>query len=177
MYAVSAAAVFTGLREEGGLALAEAMLCGAPVIVLGNGGRGRSRRPGTDATRVALIEPSGPNETARRMGEAMSMFSRTPPTASTPLLDQAAAKRVLRAVFEQVWGQRRCGTRLRPMCTTWTAVSSHQSLGIVAERDGRGRVASVTVVVPTRNRSAFLTPDTAQRAAPAWPSDASHRGR
>src|SRR5207244_975293 len=30
----SAAVVFTGMREEGGLALAEAMLSGAPVIVL-----------------------------------------------------------------------------------------------------------------------------------------------
>ena len=100
----SAAVVFTGLREEGGLALAEAMLSGAPVIVLGNGGARTIAAAGTDATRVALIEPSGPNETARRMAEAMTMFSRTPPTTSTPLLDQAAAKRVLRAVFEQACG-------------------------------------------------------------------------
>jgi glycosyltransferase involved in cell wall biosynthesis len=97
----SAAAVFTGLREEGGLALAEAMLCGVPVIVLGNGGARTIAASGTDATRVALIEPGRPNETARRMGEAMTAFSQTAPTASTPLLDQAAAKRVLRAAFEQ----------------------------------------------------------------------------
>ena len=31
-------AVFTGLREEGGLALAEAMVLGTPVVVLENGG-------------------------------------------------------------------------------------------------------------------------------------------
>jgi glycosyltransferase involved in cell wall biosynthesis len=64
----SAAVVFTGLREEGGLALAEAMLCGAPVMVLGNGGARTIAAAGTDATRVALIEPSGPNETARTDG-------------------------------------------------------------------------------------------------------------
>ncbi len=34
----TAAAVFTGLREEGGLALAESMLRGVPAIVLGHGG-------------------------------------------------------------------------------------------------------------------------------------------
>jgi glycosyltransferase involved in cell wall biosynthesis len=99
----AAAAVFTGLREEGGIALAEAMICGAPVIVLGNGGARTLAAAATDPRRVALIEPGGPNDTARRMGEAMMRFSRNPSVASSPLLDRTAAEQVLRMVFNQAW--------------------------------------------------------------------------
>ncbi|GJG86375.1 hypothetical protein tb265_15560 [Gemmatimonadetes bacterium T265] len=91
----AAAALFTGMREEGGLALAEAMLRGAPVIVLANGGARTIAAANTDASRVALVPPGRPRETARRLAAAMTHFSRTPPTATGPTLDQAAAVRQL----------------------------------------------------------------------------------
>jgi glycosyltransferase involved in cell wall biosynthesis len=98
----AAAVVFTGLREEGGVALAEAMLSGAPVIVLANGGARTIAAAGTDGRRVALIEPGG-REPAEQIGKAMTQFSRTPHSATDPLLDQRAARRALRAAFGRVW--------------------------------------------------------------------------
>lgn len=97
----AAAAVFTGLREEGGLALAEAMLSGTPIIVLANGGARTIAAAATDPSRVALIEPGSVAATARRMGDAMTYFSRQRAGAGGPLIDQAAARAALRAAFEQ----------------------------------------------------------------------------
>ncbi|HEX6536107.1 MAG TPA: glycosyltransferase [Gemmatimonadaceae bacterium] len=97
----AAAAVFTGLREEGGIALAEAMLCGTPVIVLANGGARTIAASATDPSRVALIEPGSVVATVRRMGDAMTHFSRRRTDAAGPLLDQSAARAALRAAFEQ----------------------------------------------------------------------------
>jgi glycosyltransferase involved in cell wall biosynthesis len=87
-----AAAVFVGLREEGGIALAEAMLLGVPVIVLGNGGARTVAEATTDPSRVALVPPGSATETARRLGEAMTLFSKTCPDG-VPLLDHHAARR------------------------------------------------------------------------------------
>lgn len=91
LLAESAAAVFTGLREEGGVALAEAMLCGTPVIVLANGGARTIAACATDPGRAILVQPGGAEETARRMAEAMMRSSKTPRQARGPLLDQEAA--------------------------------------------------------------------------------------
>lgn len=101
MLAGAAAAVYTGLREEGGLALAEAMLCGTPVIVLANGGAATIARAATDPARVALIEPADVDTTARRIGAAMARFSRQPQNSTEPLLDRAAAVRQLREAFDE----------------------------------------------------------------------------
>ena len=95
----AAAAVFTGLREEGGIALAEAMLCGVPVIVLANGGAATIARAATDPSRVALIQPGALSVTAHRLGAAMTQFVRVPELRRDPLLDQAAARLELRAAF------------------------------------------------------------------------------
>lgn len=100
----AAAALFTGLREEGGLALAEAMMCGAPVIVLANGGAGTVAAAGTDPTRVALVAPGGVVETTRRLGEAMTRFVRTPPAAGGSTLDDEQARRALRGAFDAALG-------------------------------------------------------------------------
>ena len=97
--------VFTGLREEGGLALAEAMLAGAPIVVLAHGGAKIIAESSTDPARVALIEPGDVASTARRMGEAMTRFTRTPPRRREPLLESTAARAVLRDVL-----RRACGT-------------------------------------------------------------------
>jgi hypothetical protein len=93
--------VFTGLREEGGIALAEALLLGVPVIVLANGGAETIAAAATDRDRVALIPPGSIEATARRIGEAMDRFSRAEGTSNTPLLDQDRWKAQLRHVFEQ----------------------------------------------------------------------------
>lgn len=97
----AAAAVFTGLREEGGLALAEAMLCGVPVIVLANGGAQTIAAGATDPSRVALIQPGTIAATVRRLADAMTRFSRQPSRASGPTLDQERARELLRDAFAE----------------------------------------------------------------------------
>jgi glycosyltransferase involved in cell wall biosynthesis len=69
-----AGAVFTGLREEGGTALAEAMRGGVPVVVLGHGGARALAEANTDPDRVSLVEPSTPAETAQRIADAMTDY-------------------------------------------------------------------------------------------------------
>ncbi|MCX8099609.1 MAG: glycosyltransferase [Geminicoccaceae bacterium] len=84
--------VFTGLNEDGGCALCEAMLLGAPVVVLAHSGPAEIvARWGLDPSRVALVEPAGPQPTAAALGEALSRFLVRPPSATDPYLDQAGA--------------------------------------------------------------------------------------
>jgi glycosyltransferase involved in cell wall biosynthesis len=88
----AAAVVFTGLREEGGCALSEAMLVGAPVIVLGHGGARLIAETNTDPNRVKIIDPAGRTETAKRIGAAMTLFSGNPLQAKGSYLDQASVE-------------------------------------------------------------------------------------
>jgi glycosyltransferase involved in cell wall biosynthesis len=99
----AAGVVFTGLREEGGCALSEAMLVGAPVIVLGHGGARLIAETNTDPTRVKIVQPAGPTETARKIGAAMAAFSANPSRAKGSYLDQASVERALnRAVLDAI---------------------------------------------------------------------------
>lgn len=91
-----AAVVFTGLREEGGLALAETMLDGVPMIVLANGGARTLASSATCPKRVVLIQPSTVKETAKRFAAAMNEFCKKPSTSSGPTLDQDAVREQLR---------------------------------------------------------------------------------
>jgi glycosyltransferase involved in cell wall biosynthesis len=88
-------ALFTGLREEGGLALAEAMLLGTPVVVLANGGAAAIARASTDPERVSLIAPKRSSATAKAMAAAierqMEQERTRPAGARRPLIDRAAA--------------------------------------------------------------------------------------
>jgi len=93
----AAAVVFPGLREEGGVALAEAMYAGVPVIVLSHGGARTVASGALDPSRVALIPPSSTEEVARAMGEAMRRFCHTPPTGTGPNLDQRYYRQALEA--------------------------------------------------------------------------------
>lgn len=95
LLAESAAAVFTGLREEGGMALAEAMLIGTPVIVLANGGARTIAETTTDPKRVMLIQPGSVSETAQRIGMAMTHFSRNLTSSTGPTIDQSFAQSFL----------------------------------------------------------------------------------
>jgi glycosyltransferase involved in cell wall biosynthesis len=83
----AAGLIFTGLREEGGLALAEAMYQGLPVVVLAHGGAGLIAHQTTDPRRVRAVEPTGRRQTARRLGRAMSELIASAPTERSPTLD------------------------------------------------------------------------------------------
>lgn len=104
--AAAAACVFTGLREEGGAALAEAMQTGTPVIVLGWAGARVLAEASTDPTRTAVVQPGDPRSTARRLGEAMARFSAAPPTGTGPYLDQHGTRRALQRAVERAITQR-----------------------------------------------------------------------
>ncbi len=90
-----ACALFTGLYEEGGLALAEALATGVPTVVLDHGGAGTIARRATDPERVVLVPPATVAETARAMGEAISRFAAGAPPGRGPLLDREAAVALL----------------------------------------------------------------------------------
>jgi glycosyltransferase involved in cell wall biosynthesis len=94
----AAAAVFMGLREEGGVALAEALVCGLPVIVLAHGGARNLALDALDARRVALIAPDRPAVVARHVGEAMGRFCATPCLDAAPNLDPERSRALLEAV-------------------------------------------------------------------------------
>ena len=95
LLAESAAAVFTGLREEGGMALAEAMLIGTPVIVLANGGARTIAEAATDPKRVILVPPRSVSQTAQDIAMAMTDFSRNMTMATDPTIDQRQAQNFL----------------------------------------------------------------------------------
>ena len=97
----AAALLATGLREEGGVALAEAMMLGTPIIVLANGGAKTLAKRAVDPDRVRLIEPAGASETAVRIGRAMTQLVRRPGALGGPLIDQEAAHDTLIAAFGQ----------------------------------------------------------------------------
>lgn len=96
------AVLFAGIHEDGGCALCEAMLLGAPVAVLAHGGPAEIiERWGTDRTRVRLVAPAGPAETARALGEALGELVARPPAADGPTLDQAGATLAFLAELEE----------------------------------------------------------------------------
>ena len=103
--AQASAVVFTGLREEGGIALAEALLLGVPVIVLDHGGAGTVAGAAIDKERVALIRPESIETTAQRIGEAMGRFRSASRRSDAPLIDHAAWMEELREAFDAALGR------------------------------------------------------------------------
>jgi glycosyltransferase involved in cell wall biosynthesis len=106
----AAAVLFTGLREEGGMALAEAMFAGVPVIVLAHGGARTIAESALESSRVALIYPGGVAATVRSMGEAMTRFVRSPPLREGSSLDRGAAVRQLGKCIELALSSARKGS-------------------------------------------------------------------
>ncbi|HSJ71076.1 MAG TPA: glycosyltransferase [Acidimicrobiia bacterium] len=92
-------ALFTGLREEGGLALAEAMILGTPIVVLGHGGAAGIASQATDPDRVTIVAPSTLEETISAMGAGIeSQFRRSDSkdrVGRSALVDRHAADAVL----------------------------------------------------------------------------------
>jgi len=99
--AETAGCVFTGLREEGGCALAEAMLAGAPVTVLDHGGAGLVAAAASDPDRMHAIAVTTPEQTVADLASAMTQMSRNPSQAAGSYLDQAPTKRMLRTAVQQ----------------------------------------------------------------------------
>jgi hypothetical protein len=106
--AETSAVVFTGLREEGGIALAEALMLGVPVVVLAHGGAETIAAAASDPARVALIPPGSVDDTARRMGEAMGRFAGAQWSSTNPLLESDRWQEQLQDAFEDALS----GTRL-----------------------------------------------------------------
>jgi glycosyltransferase involved in cell wall biosynthesis len=100
----AAVALFTGLREEGGIALAEALLLGVPVVVLSHGGARTIAANATDPRRVAMVQPGSVRTTARALGEAMVRLARLTEGSTGPLLDQSRPRQLLRTAFGQAIG-------------------------------------------------------------------------
>lgn len=96
----SRGALFTGLREEGGCALVEAMLLGVPVVVLGHAGPRVITDEGTDPERMAVIGAGGAEATARALGEAMQRFTVAPVERRSPFIDPARTRSLL---VEALW--------------------------------------------------------------------------
>ena len=84
-------ALFTGLREEGGLALAEAMYAARRVIVLDHGGAGAVARSTNDPSRVALIAPGDVPTVAARFASTIEQHMNAGAVTALPLLDRDAA--------------------------------------------------------------------------------------
>lgn len=83
--------LFTGLREEGGIALAEAMHAARRIVVLDHGGAGAIARFATDPTRVALIPPADVSTVAARFASAVEQHMDAGPVADIPLIDRQRA--------------------------------------------------------------------------------------
>lgn len=96
----AAAMVFPVFREEGGVALAEAMYCGTPVIIIANGGPLFAASNATDPERVVVVQPAGVEETTRRIGEAMTRFSLHPTEDSSPTLDPEPSRKILHKIID-----------------------------------------------------------------------------
>lgn len=95
MVSEAAAVLFTGMREEGGCALAEAMQVGTPVIVLGVGGAKLLADTNLDPSRVSIVAPARGGATAREMGRKMTHFVNELHPAIDGFLDRASVERHL----------------------------------------------------------------------------------
>jgi glycosyltransferase involved in cell wall biosynthesis len=93
----AAGVVFTGLREEGGLALAEAMYCGVPIIVLAHGGATTLAAASLDPSRVVLVPPGTIRASAVAIGAAMTRLCDELHTERTAMLDASGSLASLQA--------------------------------------------------------------------------------
>ena len=97
--------LFTGLREEGGLALAEAMYAARRIIVLDHGGAGAIARTATDPSRVALIPVGDVATVAASFARALEAHLDAAPIAGGPLIDREQAVAELRSAVTAALGR------------------------------------------------------------------------
>ncbi len=90
LLARASVALYTGLREEGGLALVEGMLHGTPLVVLGVGGALAVAQEASDPARVRIVMPGRQARTATRLAAAIDDIMLDYPTGDGPSFDRAA---------------------------------------------------------------------------------------
>lgn len=105
LLAGATAAIYTGLREEGGLALVEGMVHGVPVVVLGHGGARTVAEAATDPGRVRIVWPGRPAATARQIGRAIDGLVNDPPAGLGPTYDQDSHRRGFQALVVYALGR------------------------------------------------------------------------
>ncbi len=93
------AAIFTGVREEGGLALAESLFLGVPVIVLDHGGAGAIARAASDPAMVSLVPVADADAVVAGLASAMDDHAADPRPRAGALLSRRAAIDALAAAF------------------------------------------------------------------------------
>jgi len=98
----SNAAIFTGMREEGGLALAEALYVGTPTIVLDHGGPSTIARAAIYPDRVTLVSVESQQRAITELAQAMSLSLTRLPDTRKPILDLAVGRETLREIYAGV---------------------------------------------------------------------------
>ncbi len=83
--------LFTGLREEGGLALAEAMYAARRLVVLDHGGAGSIARSAIEPDRVSLVPVASIDEVATGFAAAVDAHFAAEPVADRSLIDRKQA--------------------------------------------------------------------------------------
>ncbi|MGI9455633.1 MAG: glycosyltransferase, partial [Aeoliella sp.] len=121
----AAAVLLTGMREEGGCALSEAMQLGTPVIVLGVGGAKLLAETNLDPSRVSIVEPASGGVTAKEMGRKMTHYVNKLHPATEGYLDRGSVEQQLLDVVAQAC--ERSGCPLAP-----TAVSRPSNVALTA---------------------------------------------
>lgn len=99
-------ALFTGINEEGGCALCEAMMLGVPVVVLAHGGPAEIVNGWClDPSRVVAVPPAGGiDATARALGQGMRTLIGRGALRTEPYLDQPRAAAELAAIYARALG-------------------------------------------------------------------------
>ena len=99
MMAGAAATLYTGLREEGGLALAEGLLSGTPVIVIGNGGPLVLCAAAGNDERIQIVDPSDADTVERNLARAIDRATLSSTADRSPMLRTDASANRLHELF------------------------------------------------------------------------------
>ena len=99
MMAGAAATLYTGLREEGGLALAEGLLSGTPVIVIGNGGPLVLCAAAGNDERIQIVDPSDSDTVERNLARAIDRATLSSTTDRSPMLRADTSANRLHELF------------------------------------------------------------------------------
>jgi glycosyltransferase involved in cell wall biosynthesis len=139
------AAIFTGLREEGGLALAEALYVGTPTIVLDHGGPSVIAGAAVDPDRVTLIATHAGKQAIRDLADAMSKSADRDATAHKPILDRAAVTESLREIYTDVLATH---AQLSPQ-----AIEESQPM---PKRESQPDDPEISIIMPAYNAEKYI---------------------
>jgi glycosyltransferase involved in cell wall biosynthesis len=140
----SNAAIFTGMREEGGLALAEALYIGTPTIVLDHGGPSTIARAAIDPDQVTLVSVESQQRTITELAQAMSLSLTPAPGTRKPILDLAVGRETLRKIY--------AGVLEAPANAAVHAAQTVQPVTRKVEADD----PAISIVMPAYNAESFI---------------------